>query len=133
MEQWIEFSNESLDCVKKFIYGVHNLCINSSWKYFDKLSGIRRETDNEMTIDKFVSLMKKDSLVYSRLVMGREERMPDFTKYEAITFFQRGVVLDGIERFFWYFCPYNEKNYSFFDNLSYLSFGKRISELEHLL
>jgi|APSaa5957512622_1039677.scaffolds.fasta_scaffold170423_2 hypothetical protein len=97
--------------------------LEDSNRYFDKLDGsTQRETDEGMTLDKFLGLM--DDTYHINLQIG--------SPAEGIRYCASGYNLDfdSITRFAWVICPLNDHNFKEISDMFENVYGKRIESIE---
>lgn len=117
----IYLTNRPVDQNKAFLRGLYSAPLENAVRWFDYLLGTTRQSDPEMTLDKFLQMLENPFLI----VLQVNSPFPDTICYCANIRNQ-----DRIDRFAWVKCSSSEQNYTAVSDLFKRVFGQNIEEIE---
>ncbi|MDP3026891.1 MAG: hypothetical protein Q8N63_04230 [Nanoarchaeota archaeon] len=125
---------EPIDKRVQFMRDLHAGNLEGNWSYFDKFeSGLGRWVkDPEMDLETFIDAYSKTVRPFVKLIVGREERIPNtLDNTLCIQLYVGHVYPKGIgnpESVSRYFCPFNEESYERVNHIFMNNFGTNIDE-----
>lgn len=122
----IDLSNEDKENNKAFLKALHEVDLDGSRRWFDKLkSSFRREPDDVMTLDDFLELM---DIRDSHVTLQSDKPVWDAIRYCV-------DLRDGDKgtRFAWVQCPLSTENYAKISEIFEETYGRSMPQYEETL